>query len=86
MTVIEFLKEMPKDKTMNEGAIIDNRIMVLGMRGSVRYVVLKDCLEPVGAAWKDRRGVWHATMGTCWVGTYKSWDHALGNILVAYFG
>jgi hypothetical protein len=73
---------------MNEGICTDERVEVIA-NDSYRIIIGKATptspAYPIGVAWHD--GVnWNATHGHCWVGSYKNWDEALGNIIVAYFG
>jgi hypothetical protein len=42
-------------------------------------------ITPLGVLWFDDQN-WRATMGFCWVGTYKKLQDAMDNIIIAYFG
>jgi hypothetical protein len=85
---VEFLKPLKSCAHEQFDGTHDKRVRVIGEDG-VMFVIGKEDGEqpeyPIGAAWLTD-GMWHAVMGSCWVGKYKDWDDALHNIEVAYFG
>jgi hypothetical protein len=78
--------ELRPNMTEHQDGYVASRenIQVIGDL-QIRVVIEASTSAFIGIAY-HRGDHWYSTMGFCYVGNYKSWEDALTNILVAYYG